>query len=312
MAEHDANPHAHLYGFSGKIASGKSTIARGVARKLHPQDSVVISFADALKDEVNDIIALVDDSLRNGSSDLFCDSATDDEVALGVILANPQFFTPRVADGRVQAPVSEMSTVSALVHDVRNAYMSAGLSPRGKKSALKGGTSVEKVKVSRRAEGRVEFALPDAHGSKTPHLRRALQIWGTNVRRAQNANYWVDRTEEKIVKLLSCGVSVFVDDVRFPNEANLILERGGTLVRLDVSEEILSRRQRSRDSRAARAKGVSGDALKKAVRPTGTFHSSETALDEYEKFTRRFNLDDSPSPSAAIRHISAELSSDES
>lgn len=66
------------------------------------------------------------------------------------------------------------------------------------------------------------------------NLRTLLQWWGTDYRRWQDPDYWV--------KSLRCWLhnhveaSVVVDDVRFPNEADLIHEMGGLLVRLEPFE----------------------------------------------------------------------------
>lgn len=60
-------------------------------------------------------------------------------------------------------------------------------------------------------------------------VREVMQWWATDVRRAQDPLYWIKRTEER---LSSVTCPVVIDDVRFPNEASLVLTRGGLLVRL--------------------------------------------------------------------------------
>jgi len=51
-----------------------------------------------------------------------------------------------------------------------------------------------------------------------------MQWWGTNYRREQNPNYWVDKFKERVVGFE--GV-VVAGDVRFVNEAIAITELGG-------------------------------------------------------------------------------------
>ncbi len=53
---------------------------------------------------------------------------------------------------------------------------------------------------------------------------KVLQWWGTEYRRSQNPNYWVDKYTEKVLKF--DGV-VVTSDTRFVNEAINILELGG-------------------------------------------------------------------------------------
>lgn len=84
--------------------------------------------------------------------------------------------------------------------------------------------------------------------------RQLLQLWGTDFRRSENPDYWVDKTAERI---LSLDGYVFVDDVRFVGEAEMIKRLGGTLIRIE-------RPDRPRISN-----------------PT---HQSEVDLDDYNKF----------------------------
>jgi hypothetical protein len=82
--------------------------------------------------------------------------------------------------------------------------------------------------------------------------RQLLQLWGTNYRRAQDPDYWVIKTRDKILKTEGL---VFIDDIRFESEVNMVKDLHGVLVRLE--------------------------------RPGGPFidtpwHESETALDGYK------------------------------
>lgn len=58
---------------------------------------------------------------------------------------------------------------------------------------------------------------------------KLLQWWGTEYRRSQNPNYWVDKLRSQLLGL--SGVSI-VTDVRFYNEAELIRELGGFNIRV--------------------------------------------------------------------------------
>lgn len=102
---------------------------------------------------------------------------------------------------------------------------------------------------------------------RSEQSREALQFWGTEVRRSQNSNYWIQSMENFIIESVLKGQSVNITDARFPNEIDLILKFGGKVARLEVSEEIRRKRIMERDSI-----NVAPEALR---------HPSETALDNY-------------------------------
>lgn len=58
-------------------------------------------------------------------------------------------------------------------------------------------------------------------------LRRLLQEYGTEVRRADNPMYWITRY---IKALRACQTPVVTPDVRFPNEAEVIAMYGGVII----------------------------------------------------------------------------------
>lgn len=109
---------------------------------------------------------------------------------------------------------------------------------------------------------------------RSPNARKALQYWGTDVRRKQNYNYWIQKMSEFIIDAANAGLSLNVTDSRFPNEVELIELLHGEVIRLNVSKEVQIKRIQSRDNME-----VNEDALN---------HSSETALDNY-KFKKTFN-----------------------
>lgn len=121
----------------------------------------------------------------------------------------------------------------------------------------------------------VPLALQEWIEEPKASVRRLLQVWGTEYRRWQDEDYWV----KALRAWLACrepGENVVVDDVRFRNEAELIHERGGLLVRLEPWD--------------GWEPGPHSD------------HPSETQLDEYQKFhmvlrPRRGELD------SAVRRV---------
>jgi hypothetical protein len=98
-------------------------------------------------------------------------------------------------------------------------------------------------------------------------VRRFLQYLGTDIRRKQNDNYWVDQIQD----FFPADVDyIFITDARFPNEADKVLDLDGALIRIDVSDEVILKRSSSRDGLK-----YSQEALN---------HKSEHALDDYTKF----------------------------
>ena len=88
-------------------------------------------------------------------------------------------------------------------------------------------------------------------------IRRLLQWWGTDVRRGQDPDYWVSQMREALRRAkINAIQGVVVDDVRFENEAQLIKDLRGRLIRLNPYGEWVC------DPKVAE-------------------HESETALDDY-------------------------------
>lgn len=87
------------------------------------------------------------------------------------------------------------------------------------------------------------------------NFRLILQGWGTDFRRDLcEKTYWINKTRERL-ELLPEDAIVVVTDVRFPNEAQLIKDLGGSLWKVE---------------RPALAAAQAGDP-----------HASETALDDW-------------------------------
>ena len=138
-------------------------------------------------------------------------------------------------------------------------------------------TACEICKDSR--VGRVAFGdlvkheVSEITGFRVDHIekhkeefRTLLQVWGSDFRRnICGSEYWIDKMERIIAKSSDSYDFLFVTDVRFPNEADLIKKLKGTLIRVE-------RRETSYPS---------------AI----DTHASETALDDYPRYDYVLNND---------------------
>ncbi|MCP4793225.1 MAG: hypothetical protein GY882_07850, partial [Actinomycetia bacterium] len=115
--------------------------------------------------------------------------------------------------------------------------------------------------------------------SRTTEVRTALQYWGTEMRRAQDEQYWVKRAVAGAIRATAAGKTVIFTDLRYPNEEEALRRAGFHTVRLDVTSEAQARRLWDRD-------GLRPD-------PATMAHPSENALDAHEGFTLRFDNDGS-------------------
>ena len=67
---------------------------------------------------------------------------------------------------------------------------------------------------------------------RTP--RHALQTLGTEWGRDLiSPDFWLTTWHNQVLAQLSRGISVVTDDLRFPNEANTVLDLNGTTIRID-------------------------------------------------------------------------------
>lgn len=123
--------------------------------------------------------------------------------------------------------------------------------------------------------------------------REAMQYWGTEVRRASDADYWVDIMRSRVRELMGEHRDVYITDARFPNEANLVHELNGMLIRLDVTPEEQARRIRKRDSIT----------LNTTDEPV---HPSETLIDDYPDYDTRI-LTDGKTPMDIATTIAIDL-----
>ena len=99
--------------------------------------------------------------------------------------------------------------------------------------------------------------IQDRPGQTAVTVRRILQWWGTEYRRAQDPDYWTKAWGRKVEQFDLARMHVLVDDVRFINELNVIKEHGGLIVKIERP-------------------GFDG----------ANNHASETSLDEYQAWDR--------------------------
>ena len=74
--------------------------------------------------------------------------------------------------------------------------------------------------------------IQDRPGQTAVTVRRILQWWGTEYRRAQDPDYWTKAWEKKLQEYDLTQNHIIVDDVRFVNELEVIKNNGGRFVRI--------------------------------------------------------------------------------
>jgi hypothetical protein len=72
----------------------------------------------------------------------------------------------------------------------------------------------------------------------TPEIRALLQWWGTELRRDQDEDYWVNKGMEMVAEANGYADLVVITDVRFANEADLIRKNGGLVVEVYAPQKI--------------------------------------------------------------------------
>jgi len=75
--------------------------------------------------------------------------------------------------------------------------------------------------------------IQDRPGQSALTVRRILQWWGTEYRRAQDADYWTKAWAKKVSSYDLDKVHILVDDVRFMNEVLTLRGMGAKLVKIE-------------------------------------------------------------------------------
>jgi hypothetical protein len=75
--------------------------------------------------------------------------------------------------------------------------------------------------------------IQDGSGCTAVTVRRILQWWGTEYRRAQDPDYWTKAWGRKVEQYDLSNVNILVDDVRFMNELEVIRAHGGLIVKIE-------------------------------------------------------------------------------
>jgi len=97
----------------------------------------------------------------------------------------------------------------------------------------------------------VEFALPEDPSIKP---REFMQVFGTDKCRALNPDVWVEWMKRTVNRRFapykdSHTYVVLLSDVRFPNEAQMIMDHpNGLMIKLDASESVRQERLARRDA----------------------------------------------------------------
>jgi hypothetical protein len=191
---------------SGKLASGKDTVAALVMEELGADRREHLSWATPLKDELDELLVLI------------------------------------------RAQTTPDDAVGALTH--RNISLA-----HAQRLVLELWNEAQQGVQAR---------------SRTPRMRWGLQYLGTDVRRAEDPDYWVRRGVANCIDAVSDGRSVYFSDCRLPNEVEAARALGLYVVRLEITADEQERRLRGRD-------GLGFDA-------GAMMHPSETALDGYPGF----------------------------
>ncbi len=110
----------------------------------------------------------------------------------------------------------------------------------------------------------VNHDIQDQPGQFAVTVRRILQWWGTEYRRAQDPDYWTKVWERKLQEYDLTDIHILVDDVRFVNELDVIKKQGGMFIKIERP-------------------GFNG----------ANNHSSESSLDHYDHWDLIIENDDS-------------------
>lgn len=215
-------------GISGKICSGKDTVASEIASLVREKGKTVhvTSYAKLLKEEVNEIINYTKH------------------------LGDSRETTSKILSFHFKVSLEEASKALELV--IKASKVSSNLSAY----------------------------------ERTEEIRQLMQFWGTEVRRKENPNYWVEKTISQNFH----EDFVIVTDCRYSNELEAVLEKDGYVLRLEVSPETQLKRIIERDG-------------EKEIDLQRLQHTSEISLDDYN-FKNRFDTEKMSAKEIAQKVIS--------
>jgi len=75
--------------------------------------------------------------------------------------------------------------------------------------------------------------------AKKKYFRKKLQYWGTEYRRSQDENYWINKIKKEVDFLMGVSDLVVITDIRFSNEADFVKDRGGIIIKITSPENRL-------------------------------------------------------------------------
>lgn len=90
--------------------------------------------------------------------------------------------------------------------------------------------------------------LQELEAANKSTIRPILQAFGHGKRILIDNNYWVNKLATDVAKNHQDKDIVFIDDVRYVNEIEYIMNHGGYIVRLSCDDEILIERGASADA----------------------------------------------------------------
>lgn len=126
-----------------------------------------------------------------------------------------------------------------------------------------------------------DFAKAEPHittRDRTPWIRSLLQYWATDIRRAQDKNYWTNRTISNVAEIIASEEDIIITDIRVADEVERFQSIGFTIIRLDIDPQIQAQRLKGRDGLEIDPKAVS--------------HPNEMALDNFDGFNIRIDNND--------------------
>lgn len=193
---------------SGRLASGKDTVAELTMRTLGFPDAVGISYASPIREEVNYLLDVVRHETKTESVKII--------TRYGNIDTN---LAQRIAD-LLYTATQENSGITSY--------------------------------------------------TRTDEIRSTLQIWGTDVRRSQDYDYWAKKAIANVFEHMALDRAIYITDARFVNDIDAARKIGFYAVRLKVESAIRDQRLYARD-------GLH-------LNPGAENHPSELNLENYPDF----------------------------